>query len=113
MNRRAHARYAIRLSAELRADGRAFTGTTKNVSAGGFCVEAAYPLREQTEVAVDLFLVIDDVEYEQMPPLEARARVQWAAETDTGEHAAGLQFVGLSQAQADWLAAFLARVGQD
>ncbi|RMH42786.1 MAG: PilZ domain-containing protein [Deltaproteobacteria bacterium] len=108
---RVHPRFAIRLSAEVACGDRTFTGTTRNVSVGGCCLESAFPLAEGAEVRLDLFVVVDGIEDERMPPLTTRATVQWAAEQDDGAFAAGLRFTGLTAAQQRWLDQFLARTG--
>jgi len=110
---RVHQRFDVRLSAEVTTAERTFTGTTRNLSAGGCCVEGAYPLAEASEVRVDLFVVYDGIEDERMPPLTTRGTVQWAAETDDGSHAAGIQFAGMTDAQTKWLQGFLTKVDHD
>jgi len=112
-NQRVHQRYDIRLSAEVTHDGRTFTGTTRNLSAGGCCVESAYPLVESAEVRLDLFIVVDGVEDERMPPLTTLGHVQWSAETDDGQHAAGIQFSSLTDAQQKWLQSFLGKIDHE
>ena len=107
---RVHQRFDVRLSAEVTTGNRTFTGTTRNLSAGGCCVESAFPLAEDAEVRIDLFVVFDGIEDERMPPLTARGTVQWAAEMDAGSHAAGIQFVGMTEAQTKWLQSFLTKV---
>jgi c-di-GMP-binding flagellar brake protein YcgR len=110
---RVHKRYDIQMSAEITVDGRQFTGTTRNLSAGGCCVESAHPIPEAASLRVDLFVVIDGVEDERMPPLTTMGTVQWAAETDDGNHAVGVKFEGMSEAQHKWLEQFLAKTGHE
>ena len=109
---RAHKRFELHLSAEVSAGARTFTAVTRNLSAGGCCLESAHPLSENAELGVNLFLVVDGVEDERMPPLAARGTVQWVAETDDAHFAAGIKFVGLNPAQTQWLEQFLTRSGQ-
>jgi hypothetical protein len=113
LEKRAHARYQIRLSAEVITESRRFTCTTRDVSAGGCCIEGAYQLPEGSEVDLALFLVVDGIEEEAMPPLKVRASVQWTAEQEeagTGaRRLAGLRFAALTPAQAQWLTGVLAR----
>src|SRR6185436_18142354 len=59
-----HPRYAIRLSAELRVGNQLLTGVTRNLSAGGVCVEIDRPLEEGSKLRLTLFVVEDDVEAE-------------------------------------------------
>ena len=109
-NTRAHQRFVIRLSADVTQGERRFTATTRNLSAGGMCLESAYPFREDSPLALSLFLVVDDVEDETMPPLEVRGTVQWTADDDEEHvHIAGVQFSTISDAQRAWLERFLAR----
>ena len=111
---RAHQRFQIRLSADVAAGGRQFTATTRNLSAGGVCLESAYPFEEGGSLGLSLFLVVDDVEDESMPPLEVRGTVQWTADDDEEHvHIAGVQFSEISDAQRAWLESFLARSGTD
>ncbi|HTM21743.1 MAG TPA: PilZ domain-containing protein [Kofleriaceae bacterium] len=112
-NRRAHRRYALRLAAEIRAGARSFTATTRDLSEGGCCIEGAYPLEDGALIDVALFLVIDGVEDAHQPPLEVRARVQWAAGNPDApadvRNLAGLHFEGMTPAQTQWLSGVLAR----
>jgi hypothetical protein len=109
-NNRTQKRFDIRLSAAVTTSERTFTGTTRNLSAGGCCVEGPYPLAEDSEVRLDLFVVVDGIEDERMPPLSTRGSVQWVAETDDGSHAAGIKFDGMTGAQVQWLEAFLGKI---
>lgn len=97
-NQRANPRYDIRLSAELRVEGRVITGTTKNLSMGGLCVEIDRPLPENSLVRMTLFVVEEDVEAEGARGLELTGNVQWVAEGDRG-YAVGLKFGNLSATQ--------------
>lgn len=110
---RVHPRYDIRLAAEVTTGERTFTATTRNLSDGGCCLESHYPMAEGSEIALDLFVVHEGVEDERMPPLSTKATIQWAAETDEGGMAAGVKFVGLTEAQQKWLSAFLAKSVHD
>jgi hypothetical protein len=109
--RRAHARVDIRLSAEVRVGDRRHAAATKNLSLGGCCIESAYPLAEGAEVALALFVVVDDIELANLPALECRAAVQWTVENDDAgletRHVAGLRFVELTADQAGWLQRFV------
>jgi c-di-GMP-binding flagellar brake protein YcgR len=110
---RQHRRLDIRLSAEVSTPERSFTATTRNLSAGGCCLESHYPLAEGADVRVDLFVVHEGVEDERMPPLTTMGTVQWVAEQDRGEYSAGLRFVGMTPAQHKWLEHFLAKSMHD
>jgi hypothetical protein len=111
--KRQHRRYAIHLAAEIRAASGRFTATTRDLSEGGCCIEAAYPLEDGAMVDVSLFLVVDGVEDAHQPALEARARVQWAASNPDAPAptrcVAGLHFEGMTPAQAQWLTGVIAR----
>ena len=111
-NQRVHKRFELHLSAEVRAGKRTFTAVTRNLSVGGCCLESAHPLAERDEVDVNLFLVVDGVEDERMPPLATHGTVQWVAETDDAHFAAGIKFTDLNPAQTQWLEQFLVRSGQ-
>jgi hypothetical protein len=113
-NRRVHRRYVIHLAVEVRAAGKTFTATTRDLSEGGCCIEGAYPLEDGAMVDVSLFLVVDGVEDAHQPALEAHARVQWAASNPDApaptRHVAGLHFEGMTPAQTQWLTGMLARI---
>jgi hypothetical protein len=108
---RAHPRHRLRLSAELDAGGRRFAAVTRDLSEGGCCVEAAYPIPEGGAIELALFLVVDDVEEARLPPLRCAAEVAWATHNEDAaldaRHVAGLRFVGLTSDQGAWLARFL------
>lgn len=111
---RQHERLDIRLSAEVHAGDRVFTATTRNMSVGGCCLESAYPLAEDAELRLDLFMVYDGIEDERMPPLTVGGAVQWAAPTDDEQlHLAGVRFSQITEAQTRWLEQFLSRAGTD
>ena len=112
--RRQYQRYELRIAAEISYGDRQFTAVTRDMSAGGCCITAAYPLTELTTVQLNLFVVVDDVEEATMPALEVRAIVQWAAENDDApteqRHVAGLRFEGITDAQQQWLQGVLERI---
>jgi len=88
-------RYPLRISAELRIQGQAVTGITRNLSAGGVCVEIDRPIKEGVPVQLTLFVVEDDVEAAFGTSLEVNGTVQWTAEADRG-YATGIKFGTLS-----------------
>lgn len=116
-NRREHTRYQIALSAEVKTERRSFDAQTKNLSEGGCCIEAAYPLDEGADIRVSLFLTVDGIEDESMPPMVCGAKVQWTVEADADDpdsrHMAGLKFEGASDEQKAWLKSFLQRTGAE
>jgi hypothetical protein len=87
------------LSAELDVDGRHLAGVTRNLSAGGVCVEIDRPIAEGRELRLTLFVVEDDVETEGSAGLEVHGSVQWTAEADRG-YAIGIKFATLTQVQS-------------
>jgi hypothetical protein len=109
---RANPRYDIRLSAELRVDGRTLTGTTRNLSMGGLCLELERPLKEGAFVRLSLFMVEDDVEAEGARTLDVTGTVQWSAESERG-YALGVKFGNLTAAQQLALGSALKAVGAD
>jgi c-di-GMP-binding flagellar brake protein YcgR len=100
--RRLHARLDLRMSAEIRTARSVFTATTRDLSEGGAGLDAERALEEGEEVALGLFLVIDDVETDT-PPLWVKARVAWISETDDGHHTAGVRFEVITPEQQAWL----------
>ncbi len=112
--RRQHQRYDIRLGAEITVSGRTFTAATKDISAGGACVEAPHPLPEGGVVAVALFVVVDGIEEADFAPLQVTAHVQWTAEVDdpavSWQYIAGLRFEQITDTQTQWLDGVVTRM---
>ena len=108
--RRRHARLAVRMSAEVRTERAVFTATTRDLSEGGAGLDAERALEEGEEVALGLFLVLDDVETDT-PPLWVKARVAWVGETDDGHHTAGVRFEVITPEQRTWLKQVLGQLG--
>lgn len=98
------------MSAEIRTARAVFTAMTRDLSEGGAGLDADRPLVEGEEIALGLFLVVDDLE-EQTPPLWVTARVAWAVESDDGRHTSGVRFEVITDAQRAWLKQVLAHVG--
>jgi c-di-GMP-binding flagellar brake protein YcgR len=108
--RRQHARLDLRMSAEIRTERSVFTATTRDLSEGGAGLDAERALQEGEEVALGLFLVLDDVETDT-PPLWVKARVAWTGETDRGHHTAGVRFEVITPEQQAWLRQILGQLG--
>jgi hypothetical protein len=106
---RRHPRLDVRLAAEVRTARSLFTARTRNLSKGGCCLESSYPLQETDRIRVGLFVVVDGIEDETLPPMRVLGTVQWTAQNDEGLHVSGIQFVEMSSAQTAWLTQFLAR----
>jgi hypothetical protein len=104
-------RIPLRLSAELRIGGRLVTGTTRNLSDGGVCVELDLPLAEGSTVNLTLFVVEEEIEAEGARGLDLTATVRWTAEGERG-YSAGLQFEGLSAIQKAGVERALKAVGE-
>jgi hypothetical protein len=98
------------MSAEVRTERTVFTATTRDLSEGGAGLEADRPLAEVEQIALGLFLVIDDLE-EQTPPLWVKARVAWCGENDAGQHTAGVRFEVITPDQIAWLRQVLSQLG--
>ena len=108
-SRRQHQRVNLRMSAEVRTSETAFTTTTRDLSEGGAGLTSDRPLDEGQEVAVGLFLVVDDVESDT-PPLWVKARVAWCAESDDHQYNTGVRFEVITDAQRSWLRQVLASI---
>ncbi len=104
-------RFNIRLSAEIHVDSRRVTGTTRNLSVGGVCVEIDRPIAEGKQIRLTLFVVEDDVETEGARGLDLTGTVQWMAEGDRN-YAIGIKFAGLSAAQTTALSNAMKAVGE-
>jgi c-di-GMP-binding flagellar brake protein YcgR len=107
VQRRQHARFDVKLSAELTLGDDVFTATTRDISEGGVGLDLDRSLPEETELGINLFLVVDDVEDERSQPLKVRGFVAWCAERDEGEWAAGIRFAEVAANQKQWLKQFL------
>ena len=77
-------RFNIRLSAEIKVDTATVTGTTRNLSTGGVCVEIDRPVQEGKMIRLKLFIVEDEIETEGARSLDLSGTVQWTAEGDRG-----------------------------
>jgi len=108
---RRHPRIDVRMSAEVRTGESAFTATTRDLSEGGAGLDTNRPLSEGQEIALGLFLVVDDVE-DEAPPLWVKARVAWAGETDEGSHTSGVRFTAITPEQRNWLRQVMAHLTQ-
>ncbi len=104
-------RYNVRLSAEVRLDGKLVTGMTRNLSIGGVCIEIDRPIAENSKVRLVLFVVEDDVETEGVRGLDLTGTVQWMAEGDRN-YAVGIKFGNLTPAQTTALNNALKAVGE-
>src|SRR5215831_12400222 len=109
-SRRQHQRVSLRMSAEVRTSVTVFTATTRDLSEGGAGLTSDRPLDEGQEVALGLFLVVDDVESDT-PPLWVKARVAWCAETDDdNQYNVGVRFEVITDDQRAWLRQVLATI---
>jgi c-di-GMP-binding flagellar brake protein YcgR len=108
--RRQHARLDLRMSAEIRTERSVFTATTRDLSEGGAGLDSERALAEGEEIALGLFLVLDDVETDT-PPLWVKGRVAWVGETDEGRHTAGVRFEVITPEQTAWLKQILGQLG--
>jgi hypothetical protein len=104
-------RFNIRLSAEVKVDAHRMTGTTRNLSTGGVCIEIDRPVAEGKLIRLTLFVVEDDVETEGARGLELTGTVQWMAEGDRN-YAIGIKFANLNSAQTTALTNALKAVGE-
>jgi c-di-GMP-binding flagellar brake protein YcgR len=107
VQRRQHARFDVKLSAEITLGEDVFTATTRDISEGGVGLDLDRSLPEDTELGINLFLVVDDVEDERSQPLKVRGFVAWCAERDEGEWSAGIRFAEVAANQKQWLKQFL------
>jgi hypothetical protein len=105
-------RYPIRLSAEVKVDAHRVTGTTRNLSVGGVCVELDRPVAEGKLLQLTLFIVEDDVESEGVRGLDLTGTVQWLAE-GSPKYAVGIKFGNLTTAQSAALANAIKAVGSE
>ena len=104
-------RFDVRWSAEVQIDGRSVTGTTRNLSTGGVCIEIDRPVAEGSLFALTLFMVEDGVEAVGGKALELKGTVQWVAEADHG-YAVGFRFASLSATQLAALGQAITTLGE-
>ncbi len=88
---RATPRFTLRLAAEVVTATFQVAGMTRDVSAGGACVELDRMITEGELVELKLFLVEDDIEAVDGKSLVIPARVQWSAEGERS-YAHGFKF---------------------
>lgn len=108
--RRQFVRTPLRMSAELHIGETSFTAMTRDLSEGGCGLELPRPVAEGAALTIGLFLVIDDVEDERVPPLWVKGRVVWAAELDAGKTMAGVRFEVITEEQKGWVRQVLAHL---
>ncbi|MDB4965863.1 MAG: hypothetical protein JWN44_1552 [Myxococcales bacterium] len=104
-------RLAIRLSAELKVDAHRLTGTTRNLSTGGVCVETDRPVPEGKLIRLTLFIVEEEIEAEGARGLDLTGTVQWVAEGDRN-YAVGIKFGNLTAQQQGALNNALKAIGE-
>ncbi len=105
------ARVPVRLSADVRVGGQSIPARTRNLSAGGVCLEGDLMLPEGEPVVVSMYLVVDDVEDATRPELEVAGRVAWVTPEDDEQWILGVRFERLSPQQAAGLTRFLQVMG--
>lgn len=101
----------VRLSAEVKLETARLTGTTRNLSLGGVCIEIDRPVAEGKQLQLTLFIVEDGIETEGARGLELVGTVQWTAEADRG-YAVGIKFGSLSARQQSSLTNALRAMGE-
>jgi hypothetical protein len=104
-------RFDIRLSAELRIEKMRLTGTTRNLSVGGVCVEIDRPITEGRQLTLTLFIVEEGIEAEGARGLDLVGTVQWVAEGDRG-YAVGIRFLDMTAPQTTALTHALRAIGE-
>ena len=108
-NTRQHERYDIRVSAEVTVGGgQPQTCITRDLSRGGLGIESEWPLPDNVPVALELFVVVDDIEDESTTPLRLDGRVAWCRLRGERDYLAGVQFVNLAPEQLTYLQQLLA-----
>jgi c-di-GMP-binding flagellar brake protein YcgR len=102
-------RFAVRVAAEITLGTAVISGTTRNLSATGVCIELDRTVTEGSELGMRLIAVEEDIEDESRG-LQLTGRVQWAAESDNG-YAIGVQFLNLTPAQSRGIESAIKAVG--
>jgi PilZ domain len=99
------------MSAEVHLGDVVLTAMTRDLSEGGCGMELKQALKENAEATLGLFLVIDDVEEERLPPLWVKGRVVWTAEQDDGRCTAGIRFEVITSEQKAWVRSVITQLG--
>ena len=88
------------IKCEVHSDGLTFSSTI-DISNGGMFISTPEPLLADSEIELVLYLPGED-------PMELKARVKWARDTDSENDRAGMgvQFLNISQDQQSLLDAF-------
>jgi hypothetical protein len=86
------------VAADIRTAEHYVSGSTRNISSGGVCVEIPRSLPVGSVVDLTLFVVEDEIESLDARTLAFRASVQWATEGEVG-HVHGLKFVDATPQQ--------------
>src|ERR1700761_2708797 len=104
-------RHDVRLSAEVKLETARLTGTTRNLSLGGVCIEIDRPVPDGKQLRITLFIVEDGIETEGARGLDLMGTVQWTAEADRG-YAVGIKFANLTPQQQTALTNALRAMGE-
>lgn len=103
--RRAHPRFAIEASVEIRAPAGALEGRTKDISRGGLAAHVGAAVASGSEVEVALSLVFDEATFSE--PLALPARVVWCTQLGENDYQLGMAFRSLSAEETEYVGMFL------
>ena len=103
-DQRQHPRYAIELDAEIRAGELRVLGRTRDISRGGFCMQAAQPIVAGSGCDVTLALVFSENQFSEQ--LALNASVAWCTPVK-GSFQIGVKFEKLAPQQLGYLDLFI------
>ena len=107
-DRRGSARYEVSLSAEVTIGERSFTTRTRDLSAGGVCLEVDGAFTNGTPLVVGLFLVVEEIEDPSLPQLSFKGTIAWSKPPDGAVPATvGVKFDRITPSQLAGLTRFL------
>ena len=110
-DRRSSARYAVSLSADVHVAGRNFTTRTRDLSAGGVCLDLEESIASGTPLTVSLFLVVEEIEDPNVPSLSFKGTIAWSKPAADGvPSTVGVKFDRISPGQLAGLTRFLKAV---
>ncbi len=97
--KRRHPRADNNLRVRIQQSDATVEAVSKDLSLSGMRLSVSAPLPEASELALEIFLPVDDLErYSDQEPMRARGRIAWQRQVQ-GRTQVGVEFVGLGAAE--------------
>lgn len=103
-------RVDVEVAAEVHTEEGVLLAASKNLSAGGVCLETESPLPKGTTVGLSLFLTLEGIEDADVEPLSVQATVVWSTERGPGAFTAGVRYTKLTPDDQHRIEAFVQAV---